>query len=72
MTLNITISALGIYDGNVYEELWKRVQTEPLNQTEVTEGYEVSKHSLRDENNSDACTPSAEYQASSSARQGAR
>ncbi|KAI0633097.1 acyl-CoA oxidase [Trametes polyzona] len=33
-------SALGQYDGNAYEELWKRVQNEPLNQTEVPEGYE--------------------------------
>lgn len=35
-------SALGVYDGNVYEELWKYTQTEPLNQTEVPDGYEVS------------------------------
>ncbi|KAI9058687.1 peroxisomal oxidase [Trametes sanguinea] len=33
-------SALGRYDGNAYEELWKRAQMEPLNQSEVTEGYE--------------------------------
>ncbi|KAH8114987.1 acyl-CoA dehydrogenase/oxidase C-terminal [Phellopilus nigrolimitatus] len=33
-------SALGVYDGRVYEALWKRVQAEPLNQTEVTDGYE--------------------------------
>ena len=34
-------SALGVHDGGVYEALWERVQTEPLNQTEVTEAYEV-------------------------------
>ncbi|KAJ7748084.1 peroxisomal oxidase [Mycena metata] len=33
-------SALGVYDGKVYEALWARVQNEPLNQTEVTEAYE--------------------------------
>ncbi|KAI0702796.1 acyl-CoA oxidase [Cerioporus squamosus] len=33
-------SALGVYDGNVYESLWKRAQLEPLNASEVTEGYE--------------------------------
>ncbi|TFK85181.1 acyl-CoA oxidase [Polyporus arcularius HHB13444] len=32
-------SALGVYDGNVYESLWKRAQSEPLNASEVTEGY---------------------------------
>ncbi|KAJ7437267.1 peroxisomal oxidase [Mycena galericulata] len=35
-------SALGVYDGRVYEALWARVQDEPLNQTEVTEAYEKS------------------------------
>ncbi|KAJ7038971.1 peroxisomal oxidase [Mycena alexandri] len=35
-------SALGVYDGKVYEALWARVQNEPLNQTEVTEAYEPS------------------------------
>ncbi|KAI0659517.1 peroxisomal oxidase [Cubamyces menziesii] len=33
-------SALGRYDGNAYEELWKRTQMEPLNRTEVPDGYE--------------------------------
>ncbi|KAI0369512.1 acyl-CoA oxidase [Pilatotrama ljubarskyi] len=33
-------SALGRYDGNAYEELWKRVQMEPLNKSEVPDGYE--------------------------------
>ncbi|KAL1943321.1 hypothetical protein VTO73DRAFT_4396 [Trametes versicolor] len=33
-------SALGQYDGNAYEEMWKRVQSEPLNKTEVPDGYE--------------------------------
>ncbi|KAF9812787.1 hypothetical protein IEO21_05990 [Rhodonia placenta] len=35
-------SALGVFDGNVYEQLWAKAQTEPLNATEVTEGYEAS------------------------------
>ncbi|KAH9886690.1 acyl-CoA oxidase [Cubamyces lactineus] len=33
-------SALGRYDGNAYEELWKRTQMEPLNASEVPDGYE--------------------------------
>ncbi|PFH50109.1 hypothetical protein AMATHDRAFT_61772 [Amanita thiersii Skay4041] len=33
-------SALGVYDGKVYEALWKCAQEEPLNQTEVSEAYE--------------------------------
>ncbi|KAI0742970.1 acyl-CoA oxidase [Daedaleopsis nitida] len=33
-------SALGVYDGNAYETLWKKAQMEPLNTKEVTEGYE--------------------------------
>ncbi|KAK1236046.1 hypothetical protein PQX77_000725 [Marasmius sp. AFHP31] len=35
-------SALGVYDGQVYKALWERAQTEPLNRTEVPDGYEVS------------------------------
>ncbi|KAJ7235654.1 peroxisomal oxidase [Mycena rebaudengoi] len=35
-------SALGVYDGKVYEALWKRAQEEPLNQTEITDAYETS------------------------------
>ncbi|KAJ7153204.1 peroxisomal oxidase [Mycena filopes] len=35
-------SALGVYDGRVYEALWARAQEEPLNQTDVTEAYESS------------------------------
>ncbi|RDB17664.1 Peroxisomal acyl-coenzyme A oxidase 1 [Hypsizygus marmoreus] len=35
-------SALGVFDGRVYDALWERVQTEPLNQTEVTSAYEES------------------------------
>lgn len=34
-------SALGVYDGSVYESLWERTRTEPLNQTDVIDGYEV-------------------------------
>ncbi|TFK73089.1 acyl-CoA oxidase [Pluteus cervinus] len=35
-------SALGVYDGKVYQALWERVQTEPLNQKEVPDAYEQS------------------------------
>ncbi|KAF8438360.1 peroxisomal oxidase [Boletus edulis BED1] len=35
-------SALGVSNGRVYEELWKRAQLEPLNQTDTTPGYEES------------------------------
>jgi len=34
-------SALGVYDGKVYEQLWKRAQDEPLNQVEIPIAYEV-------------------------------
>lgn len=40
------ISALGVYDGRVYEALWERAQAEPLNKTEVTAAYEVSINRL--------------------------
>ncbi|KAL1720168.1 acyl-CoA dehydrogenase/oxidase C-terminal [Schizophyllum commune] len=32
-------SALGVYDGRVYEALWDRAQREPLNKKEVTDAY---------------------------------
>ncbi|KAG1733523.1 acyl-CoA dehydrogenase/oxidase C-terminal [Suillus lakei] len=32
-------SALGVFDGRVYEALWKRVQMEPMNKDEVTPAY---------------------------------
>ncbi|KAI4519333.1 acyl-CoA oxidase [Schizophyllum commune Loenen D] len=32
-------SALGMYDGRVYEALWDRAQREPLNEKEVTDAY---------------------------------
>lgn len=35
-------SALGVYDGKVYEQLWKRAQDEPLNQVEIPVAYEQS------------------------------
>ncbi|TRM55468.1 acyl-CoA dehydrogenase/oxidase C-terminal [Schizophyllum amplum] len=35
-------SALGVYDGRVYEALWERAQREPLNEKEVTDAYEES------------------------------
>ena len=39
----ITVSsALGVYDGRVYEALWHRAQSEPLNMSELPDGYEVS------------------------------
>jgi hypothetical protein len=34
-------SALGVYDGKVYDALWKGAQSEPLNQSEVPAAYEV-------------------------------
>ncbi|KAI0042754.1 peroxisomal oxidase [Auriscalpium vulgare] len=34
-------SALGVYNGCVYEALWERVQTEPMNQARVTPAYET-------------------------------
>ncbi|KAI0341183.1 acyl-CoA oxidase [Trametopsis cervina] len=33
-------SALGVYDGKVYEALWERSQREPLNATNIPDGYE--------------------------------
>ncbi|KDR78247.1 hypothetical protein GALMADRAFT_224622 [Galerina marginata CBS 339.88] len=35
-------SALGVYNGKVYEALWDRAQGEPLNQTEVPAAYKAS------------------------------
>ncbi|KAJ3743326.1 peroxisomal oxidase [Lentinula detonsa] len=32
-------SALGVYDGNVYQALWDKAQTEPLNDKEVPDAY---------------------------------
>lgn len=32
-------SALGVFDGRVYEALWRRVQMEPMNKDEVTPAY---------------------------------
>ncbi|KAF5348093.1 hypothetical protein D9757_013745 [Collybiopsis confluens] len=34
-------SALGVYDGRVYQALWDRAQLEPLNAKEVTDAYEA-------------------------------
>lgn len=34
-------SSLGRYDGRVYESLWERAQLEPLNRSEIPDGYEV-------------------------------
>ncbi|KAL4243883.1 Acyl-coenzyme A oxidase [Abortiporus biennis] len=33
-------SALGVSNGDVYKALWDAVQTEPLNKTHISEGYE--------------------------------
>lgn len=35
-------SALGVYDGKVYEALWKRAQADPMNLKEVPDAYEQS------------------------------
>lgn len=35
-------SSLGVYHGRVYESLWEHALAEPLNLSEVTNGYEVS------------------------------
>ncbi|KAF8994920.1 peroxisomal oxidase [Cyathus striatus] len=35
-------SALGVYNGKVYEALWERAQAEPLNQSEVPVAYKQS------------------------------
>ncbi|KAJ2913498.1 hypothetical protein MD484_g6924, partial [Candolleomyces efflorescens] len=35
-------SALGVYDGKVYEALWNRAQQDPLNKTQVPVAYEQS------------------------------
>jgi len=49
--LNLTIeftknpfSALGVYNGKVYEALWECAKAEPLNQTEIPAAYEVRKY----------------------------
>ncbi|CAA7261995.1 unnamed protein product [Cyclocybe aegerita] len=35
-------SALGVYNGKVYEALWERAQSEPLNQSEIPAAYQQS------------------------------
>ncbi|KIK60024.1 hypothetical protein GYMLUDRAFT_44047 [Collybiopsis luxurians FD-317 M1] len=35
-------SALGVYDGKVYQALWDKAQMEPLNEKEVPDAYEES------------------------------
>ncbi|EKM75391.1 hypothetical protein AGABI1DRAFT_79987 [Agaricus bisporus var. burnettii JB137-S8] len=35
-------SALGIYDGKVYEQLWRRAHSEPINDAEMSAVYEES------------------------------
>ena len=39
-----TFSALGVYNGKVYEALWERAKAEPLNRTEIPAAYEVRKY----------------------------
>ncbi|KAG6818991.1 hypothetical protein H0H93_016586 [Arthromyces matolae] len=41
-------SALGVYDGKVYNALWARAQAEPLNMTDVTDAYQESIKSMLD------------------------
>lgn len=38
---HVFFSALGVYNGKVYEALWERAQAEPLNRTEVPAAYGV-------------------------------
>ncbi|OBZ74783.1 Peroxisomal acyl-coenzyme A oxidase 1 [Grifola frondosa] len=33
-------SALGVFDGDIYQTLWNKAQTEPLNHLQVPDGYE--------------------------------
>jgi len=40
----VLFSALGVYNGKVYEALWERAKAEPLNRTEVPAAYEVRKY----------------------------
>jgi acyl-CoA oxidase len=42
MTEHLYFSAVGVKDGRAYETLWERAQLEPLNETEIPSGYEVS------------------------------
>ena len=42
----VFFSALGVYNGKVYEALWERAQTEPLNRTQVPVAYEVSSRNI--------------------------
>jgi len=42
-------SALGVSNGRVYEELWRRAQLEPLNRTSTTPGYEESLKPMLEE-----------------------
>ncbi|KAF8147662.1 peroxisomal oxidase [Crassisporium funariophilum] len=39
-------SALGVFNGKVYEALWERAQQEPLNSTDIPAAYEVSIKSI--------------------------
>ena len=43
-TKYVTFSALGVYNGRVYEALWERAKAEPLNRTEVPAAYEVREY----------------------------
>ncbi|KAJ3503355.1 hypothetical protein NLJ89_g8475 [Agrocybe chaxingu] len=40
-------SALGVYNGKVYEALWERAQSEPLNRSEIPAAYESIKPILQ-------------------------
>ena len=60
-------SALGAYDGNAYENLWKRAQEEPLNRSEVPDCYEVSSAPSSSMDNAHAIMYVGEHQADASA-----
>jgi acyl-CoA oxidase len=49
-------SALGVYDGKVYEALWAKAQTEPLNDQEVTEVYKTSIRPILERGHAEAKT----------------
>lgn len=40
LLLILSISALGVADGSVYQTLWEKAQTDPLNKSDIADGYE--------------------------------
>ena len=61
------VSALGAYDGNAYENLWKRAREEPLNRSEVPDCYEVSSAYISSMGNAHIRMYVGEHQADASA-----